>query len=145
MDLFLILILRYLKKRWWLIAWMWVLAIAFMISGNNDSFDVFIIVFAIIYPILLIIQYWRYATSKDNKLMLLERYYEIDGEKIKGIIDQDTISLIKTEHFIRVDLIRNTYLLYIAKNQFIYIPIDSFETDADREWFESEIIKRLKK
>ena len=145
MDLFLILILRYLKKRWWLIAWMWVLAIAFMISGNNDSFDVFIIVFAIIYPILLMIQYWRYATSKDNKLMLLERYYEIDGEKIKGIIDQDTISLIKTEHFIRVDLIRNTYLLYIAKNQFIYIPIDSFETDADREWFESEIIKRLKK
>ena len=145
MDLFLILILRYLKKRWWLIAWMWVLAIAFMISGNNDSFDVFIIVFAIIYPILLIIQYWRYATSKDNKLMLLERYYEIDGEKIKGIIDQDTISLIKTEHFIRVDLIRNTYLLYIAKNQFIYIPIDLFETDADREWFESEIIKRLKK
>ena len=144
-ELFSILILRYIKKRWWLFIWIWVLALILGLDGINDSFDLFFIVFAIIYPILLLIQFWRYVTSKDNKILLLERYYEIDNEKINGIIDKDTYSPIKLEHFIKADLIRETYLLYIAKNQFIYIPIDSFENDSDRLWFESEIIKKIKK
>ena len=144
-ELFSIFMIRYLKKRWWLIAWIWILAIILGFNGIDDSFEVFLIVFAVIYPILLGIQFWRYVTSKDNKLLLLERFYEIDNEKINGIIDEDTYSPIKLEHFIKVDLIRKTYLLYIAKNQFIYIPIDSFETDSDREWFENEIIKHIKK
>lgn len=97
-DLFSILILRYIKKRWWLFIWIWVLALILGLDGINDSFDVFFIVFAIIYPILLLIQFWRYVTSKDNKILLLERYYEIDNEKINGIIDKDTYSPIKLEH-----------------------------------------------
>lgn len=144
-DLFLILIFRYIKKRWWLFAWIWILAIILGADGINDSFDMFFIVFAIFFPILLVIQFWRYVISKDNKLLLLERYYEIDSEKINGIIDQDTYSPIRLNHFIKVDLIRKTYLLYVAKNQFVYIPIDSFESDSDKEWFESEIIKKIKK
>lgn len=144
-ELFSIFMIRYLKKRWWLIAWIWILAIILGFDGIGDSFEVFLIVFAVIYPILLGVQFWRYVTSKDNRLLLLERFYEIDNEKINGIIDEDTYSPIKLEHFIKVDLIRKTYLLYIAKNQFIYIPINSFETDSDREWFENEIIKQIKK
>jgi hypothetical protein len=144
-DLFLILTLRYIKKRWWLFAWIWIIAIILASDGMNDSFDMFFIAVAIIYPIWLAIQFWRYVTSKDNRLFLLERYYEIDNEKINGIIDQDTYSPIKLDHFIKVDLIRRTYLLYMAKAQFIYIPIDSFESDSDREWFENEIVKKIKK
>lgn len=144
-ELFSILILRYIKKRWWLFVWIWVLAIILGLKEQHDYFDKFFIAFAIIYPILLIIQFWRYVVSKDNKLLLLERYYEIDSEKINGIIDKDTYSPIKLEHFIKADLIRKTYLLYIAKNQFIYIPIDSFENDSDKEWFKNEIIKKIKK
>ena len=90
-------------------------------------------------------QFWRYVTSKDNKIMFLERHFEIDNEKINGIIDQGTYSPIKLEYFIKVDFIRKTYLLYNAKNQFIYIPVDSFESDSDREWFDNEIIKKIKK
>lgn len=144
-ELFSILILGYIKKRWWLFVWIWVLAIILALKEQHDYFGKFFIAFAIIYPILLIIQFWRYVVSKDNKLLLLERYYEIDTEKINGILDKDTYSPIKIEHFIKADLIRKIYLLYIAKNQFIYIPIDSFENDSDREWFENEIIKKIKK
>jgi hypothetical protein len=144
-ELFSILILRYIKKRWWLFIWIWVLALILGLDGINDTFDIFFIVFAIIYPILLLIQFWRYVTSKDNKILLLERYYKIDHEKINGIIDTDTYSPIKIEHFKKVDLIRKTYLLYIAQNQFVYIPIDSFESDSDKVWFENEIIKKIKK
>ena len=144
-ELFIILIIRYIKKRWWLLAWIWILAIILALQEQYDSFDYFFISMAIIYPIVLAIQFWRYVISKDNKLLLLERYYEIDNEKINGIIDEDTYSPIKLEHFIKVDKIKETYLLFIAKNQFIYIPINSFKNNSDREWFEKEIIKRIKK
>lgn len=144
-ELFAILIQRYLMQRWWLIAWIWILAIIVRLQDKYDYFAYFLIVFAIVFPILIAIQFWKYAKSKDNKIMLLERHYEIDTEKINGIIDQDTYSPIKLEHFIKVVMIRKTYLLYIAKSQFIYIPIDSFESESDREWFENEIIKKIKK
>jgi predicted membrane protein len=144
-EFFLILIIRHIKKQWWLFAAIWFLAIIFLVNGINDPVQMFFPVFAIIYPALIVIQFWKYVTSKDNKLLLLERYYEIDNEKINGVIDRDTYSPIKLDHFIKVDWIRNTYLLYVSKNQFIYIPVDAFESDPDREWFEKEILTRIKK
>jgi len=77
--------------------------------------------------------------------MFLERYYEIDNERINCIIDRDTYSPIKIDHFIKAELIRKTYLFYVSKNQFLYIPIDAFKNDADRVWFEKEILTRIKK
>ena len=145
-ELFLILILQYLKKRWWLFAWILILAIIMLgLDGIGDSFKIFFILFTITCPILIVIQFWMHVVSKDNKIMFLERHYEIDNEKINGIIDQDTYSPVKLDYFIKVDFIRKTYLLYIAKNQFIYIPANSFESDADREWFDNEIVKKIKK
>ena len=144
-ELFEILILRYAKQRWWLYAWIWILAIIIGLQETYDYFAYFFMVFAIVYPILVVIQFWRYVKSKDNRILFLERHYEIDSEKINGIIDQDTYSPIKLEHFIKVVMIRKTYLLYVAKSQFIYIPIDSFKSESDRVWFENEIIKKIKK
>lgn len=126
-------------------AWIWGLAIIIWLTGDYGEFERFLIGMAIIYPILIVWQLWRYANSKDNRIFLLERYYEIEKEKINGIIDGDTNSPIKIEHFIKVDLIKNTYLLFIAKNQFIYIPIDSFQTESDLNWFKSEIVSQIKK
>jgi hypothetical protein len=144
-ELFAILIMRYLKKRWWLFAWILLLGIVLILMDSHDSFSYFFIGFAIVFPVLLVIQFWRYVNSKSNRLLLLERYYEIDNDKINGIIDNDTHSTIKLDHFIKVEFIRNTYLLFIAKNQFVYIPVDSFESGDDKKWFETEIISKIKK
>jgi hypothetical protein len=144
-ELFKILMIRYVKKRWWLLLWIWVLAIILALQESYDSFTYFFIGFAVLFPILMIIYLWRYVNSDDNKLMFHERYYEIDKEKINGILDSETFSPIKIEHFIKSDLIKNIYLLYVGKDQFIYIPIDSFENEQDRNWFENEIIGQIKK
>lgn len=121
------------------------MAIIFLVNGINVPVQMFFPLFAIIYPALIVIQFWKYVTSKDNKLLLLERFYEIDNEKINGIIDRETYSPIKLDHFIKADLVRNTYLLFVSKNQFIFIPVDAFESHQDREWFEKEILPGLKK
>ena len=144
-EYFRILITRYVKRRWWLFAWILGLAIIMWLMGDFGEFEYFFTGMAVVYPILLVWQLWRYANSKDNKLFLLERYYEIEKEKINGIIDDDTSSPIKIEHFIKFDFIRNTYLLFIAKNQFIYIPVDSFQSENDLNWFTKEILTQIKK
>ena len=69
----------------------------------------------------------------------------MDNDKIITVIDEDTHSTIKIEHFIKLELISNTYLLFIAKNQFIYVPLNAFKNNEDRAWFEAEIINRIKK
>lgn len=144
-ELFGILIMRYAKKRWWLLAWIWTLTIIILMMDAQDSFTYFMIGFAVFYPVLLVIQYWRYVNSKSNKLLLSERFYEMENDKIHEILDEDTHSTIRLDHFIKVEFIRNTYLLFIAKNQFVYIPVDSFESDEDRNWFDAEIISKIKK
>jgi hypothetical protein len=65
-EFFLILIIRYLKKQWWLFAGIWFLAIIFAFDGIKDPVQMFFLVFAIIYPALVLIQFWKYVKSKDN-------------------------------------------------------------------------------
>jgi len=144
-ELFSLLTMRFIKKRWWLLAWIWILAIVLIIIDNHDSYAYFMCGLSILFPSILAIQFWRLVNSKGNKLLLYPRFYEIDNNKISGIIDEDTHSTTKLEHFIKAEFIRNTYLLFIAKNHVIYIPADSFESDDDRKWFESEIINKIKK
>ncbi len=144
-EYFIILLTRYIKSKWWLIAWIWSLAIIMWLMGDYGEFKYFFTGMALAYPILLVWQFWRYANSKDNKLFLIERYYEIEKGKINGVIDDDTSSPINMEHFIKVDFINNAYLLFLAKDQFIYIPIDAFQSENDLNWFKNEILTQIKK
>lgn len=144
-DFFMLLLIRYVKKRWWLLAWLWAMAIIMISMNMKDSFTYFFFGFCIAYPLLLVFQFWRYVNSKTNTLLLNERHYEIDNDKITTILDKDTHSTIKMEHFTKIKFMRNTYLLFITKNQFVYIPANSFESIDDRTWFDNEIISRIKK
>lgn len=132
-------------KKWWLIVSMWALTIVMWFIGDYGAFEYYFTSMAISYPFLLVWKFWRYANSKDNKLFLLERHYEMDKNKITAIIDDDINTTMKMEYFIRAYLIKNNYFLYLSKNQFIYIPIDSFQNKSDLDWFKNEILPQIKK
>jgi hypothetical protein len=140
-----ILISTYLKKKWWLMAWIWTLILILLLDRNKDSIELFLVLFLILFQIILVIQYRRYAYSNENKVFLLERYYEIDNDMINGKMEDGTSQPIKIEHFIKVIKTSKYYLLYLAKSQFIYLPVDAFSNHNDLEWFENEIIKKIKK
>jgi hypothetical protein len=144
-KLFEITLTTYLKRKWWLFAWIWVLAIILVLNNNKDSFDIFLIFFLVLFPIVLVIQFWRYAYSKQNKIFLLERYYEIETDTITGKMEDGTTQPIKIEHFIKVISSSKYYLLYIAKAQFIYVPFNSFKNITEKKWFEDEIVNKIKK
>lgn len=143
-EYFKIILSTYIRRRWYLIVLMWILALSFIMRPERDLFVIFFIVFAILYPIIIIFQYWRFANSKDNKLFLIEREYEIDENRIVGSLGDGTESTTLLEHFIKVIDLKEVYLLYLSKNQFVYIPKNSFETGEDRVWFESKVLSKIK-
>jgi hypothetical protein len=120
-EFFKILLYTSFKKRWWLFILIWLIGLYSLCKENRDSFDIFFIFFAIFYPIALVIQYWRFANSKDNKLFLLERYYNIFEDKIVGILSDGTESPIKLEHFIKVIQMKRFFCFTLLRiNLFIY-------------------------
>lgn len=143
-QFFITLLSVYLKKRWWLVIWFLLLAILFYSTENRDSGKNFFTFFFFLYPILIVFRYWQFANSKDNKVFLLERNFEITENKIIGNLSDGTVSEILVEHFVKTIEFKKSYLLYLSKIQFIYIPKDSFKNANEENWFKQNIISKIK-
>jgi hypothetical protein len=133
----------YLKKRWWLVAWIWILIIILLFSGHIGFVEITLLALILLFQIIIVGQYWFYAHSKDNRLYLLARYYEIDTAQIIEAMEDGTTSTIRNERFIKVMKTKRYYLMYVARNEYIYMPFKAFESMADREWFEKEIVNKI--
>ncbi len=139
-----LLLIRYWRRRWWY--WSLVFGVfAFLgIYGQDWVYLNSLILLVLLIPVLLYLQFRRYVNSPKNRVFLLERYFEIDTEKITGYVEGD-LSSIKWEHFYKTEFIRNHYLLHFSQGQFICMPVECFQTEADREWFENEVLAKLGK
>ncbi|UUF15889.1 MULTISPECIES: YcxB family protein [Flavobacterium] len=133
-----------LKKRWWLYSIMLILAIAILFKDNKDSSDIFMIVFGFLFPLITIFQYWRFANSKENKIILSEREHEIFNDKIISRFDETTESTIAVTNFIKVLELNDLYILYLSKGQSVFFPKRIFETPEDENWFRNEVFLKIK-
>lgn len=143
-EYFFFIIRILLKRRWWIYAFMLFLSIVILFKHNKDSSDIFIIVFGLGYPILTLFQYWRFANSKENKIIFQERQYEVFTDKIiynMGEISEGTIDV---KSFIKVFELKDLYLLYLSKGQCLYFPKRVFETPEDENWFRNEVFLKVK-
>jgi hypothetical protein len=154
-QIFLIMITTLYKK---IKIWMGVFIIGVLITINNiiinnntitirEWISIWLIIFTIIYFIARLIYIWKFTTNKENNIIFHERYYEIEHERINTIFnkDIDIQSIININYIIKIELIKENYLLYIGSDQFICIPFDAFENDLDKQRFECNIIKRIQK
>ena len=128
-----------------MLVWIWLVIFVLLFSTRISSLEYLLIAFLFLSQVFLVIQYWLYAHSKDNSIYLLPRTFEINQDQIVEWMDDETSSTIKMERFIKVMKTGKCYLLFIAKNEYIYLPFTAFESEADREWFENEIVARIKK
>jgi hypothetical protein len=131
------------KKYAWFLILAWGLALTNLFKDVLGDFDIFYIIFSIVFPIYFIFYYWRFANSKENKIFFLERYYTIDENKIVGFLSDGTESIIKSEHFIKFLEVKESFLIYISKNQFLYFPKNAFKTIEDEKYFRKTILEPL--
>ena len=144
-EFFRLILSIYLKKRWWLLAWIWILVIILLLGGSIGLIEIFLLAFILLFQVIIVGQYWFYAHSRDNRIYLMARHYEIDTDQVVEMMEDGTSSTIKTERFIKVMKTQMYFLLYVARNEYIYLPVCAFQSLADREWFENEIISKIKK
>lgn len=144
-EFFRLILSIYLKKRWWLVAWIWILIIILLFSGHIGLIEITLLTLILLFQAIIVGQYWFYAHSKDNRLYLLARYYEIGLDQVVELMEDGTTSTIRNERFIKVMKTTRYYLLYVARNEYIYLPVSAFESLADQEWFEKEIVNKIKK
>ena len=142
-DMLRILLLAYLKKKWWMLA----LVIIIGLANLNDNYatEKFFVIFAAAYPFLVLFGLWNYANSDENRNFYKPRHYEIDTEKITAYMEGGSDGTIMVNDFVKTLQVGNYYLLYLSKNQFLPIAKDSFQSDSEKAWFYSEIFLRIKK
>jgi hypothetical protein len=138
-----ILLIRYFKKRWWLLAWLWIIAISLLFIPGRDYFKTFFIVFAAIYPMLLVYRLWRFSHSKDNKIFFIRRELKITDDLIEDSLEDGTVYPMKIDYFIRHEKIKENYLLFVAKSNFLVIPKTAFEKEEDLQWFENNFLQNI--
>jgi hypothetical protein len=144
-EFFYLLLTIYFKKRWLTVAWIWLVIFILLFSTRINTIEYFLVGILCFLQIVLVLQYWLYAHSKDNQIYLLSRFLEITLDQVVEWMDDGTSSVIKTERIIRVMRTGKCYLLFIAKNEYIYLPFSAFVCEADREWFEKEVLIQIKK
>ncbi len=128
-----------------MLVWLWVMIFLLLFRTRISAMEYMLIAILCLAQVFLVAQYWLYAHSKDNRIYLLPRFFEISSEQVVEWMDDGTSSTIKTERIIRVMRTGKCYLLFIAKNEYIYLPFIAFETDADRKWFDQEFMKKIKR
>ncbi len=144
-EFFYLLLSTYIKKRWWLLVWIWAMILILLVGSTMSYIEYLVSIFLILLQIIQILQYWFYANASDNRIYLLPRYFAIDNEQITEYMNDGTSSIIKIDRIIRVMQVRKSYLLFVARNEYIYLPFDAFESPEDLEWFENEVIRKIKK
>lgn len=144
-EFFYLLLTIYFKRKWLTITWIWLVIFILLFSTRINTIEYWLVGILCFLQASVVLQYWLYAHSKDNRIYLLSRFFEITSEEVVEWMDDGTSSTIKTERIIRVMRTGKCYLLFIAKNEYIYLPFSAFETDVDRKWFDQEFMKKIKR
>lgn len=142
-EFFYLLLTIYFKKRWIMLIWIWLLIFVLLFSSRINLIQYLLVGILVVTLLILIIQYWVYAHSKYNRIYLLPRCFEITEEQIVELMDDGTSSTIKKERFIKVMRTGKCFLLFVAKNEYVYLPFAAFESEADLEWFDLEFVRKI--
>ncbi len=138
-EYFNILLTLYIKRRWWMFLWVWLLTVLVIFTQSN-LLTFIMILLSFLLPFVVTYQFWKYAKSSKNKLFLMERRYEINNKELNAYMADGSKSTVKIENFYKIKKTSKYYLMYLAKGQFIIVPVDSFKSSGDKNRFEKEIV-----
>jgi len=133
---FRIILGNYLRRRVWVPC---ILALGFLF-GIIEKDYLLIILLPILF-ISIIIYNWYYAYCKQNSIFFKDIYFELDGDFLTGYFDDGTTSKINIKNIIKLRKSKKYFLLYIAKDQYVYLPFACFKSEADLRDFEKKIIQ----
>jgi hypothetical protein len=96
-----------------------------------------------VFYLFIFLYYGYYAYCKQNAIFFKERYYELDGEFLTGFIDDGSTARVNLSNVINLIRRKEYFLLYISKDQFVYLPFDCFKSEVDVDNFEKNMAQYI--
>jgi len=127
-----------LKDQWWA----FLIALAICALGFFSWWFILVgVLGAVLFVAFWAIQFTG-VTQLDQYKMLFDKYtYEIDSRQILMKMNDKQGMQMKWENIKKVEKQNDSFILYISKGQFLYLPEKIFNSDNDLRFFES-LLKR---
>jgi hypothetical protein len=141
-DYLKIILLLRLRRSWWIFLLLIVIVLLSSSSYDRRSDFIFLIIYGVVYPGLIVLSSMRWVYSRDNRYIYLPKKLQFNSEKITSLSVQDTVfdtpttNEIANNQIIKKLKLGNFYLLYTTKSNFLVVPINVFQCEDDREQFE---------
>ncbi|WP_207535708.1 YcxB family protein [Desertivirga arenae] len=100
-------------------------------KGFLDNVDRFVLFLVISYPVYLVIYFYRFSHSKENRAVLTRRTFSITSEELSAAMEDGGSSIIKMNNFVKIYKTKEYALLYLLKNSFIYLPKSAFGSEEE--------------
>jgi len=134
-EYFKIILKLRIKRSWWLFLIITFAPLAQFLWQNGIPINWGLIIFGWTYPILVIIYLYFWATSKKNASLFQKRRITFEGEKMTIEIEDGSKSEVRYTSIQNVRTFGDSWLLYVARNQWIYVTKSAFKSDQDQQEF----------
>ncbi len=98
----------------------------------------FLALFSVIYPLIVVASIWGHAYSEQNRIFYRPRHFVVDENQIEGVINGEQQGIISKADVLRVMEVRNMFIFYISKSQLYLDPFSAFQQKEDirafRNW-----------
>ena len=137
-EYFLILIMNYLRSRWWVYIVMFILiGLVFLLRPEAAFFFVTIAAgaVAVLLPAAQVLYYWWIVSSKENASLYEDRRMAFDENWLRVHMSDGTKSELPWDRVSKARELRSNILLYISRHQFFFVDVAAFRSDHDLEAF----------
>jgi hypothetical protein len=128
------------RKSWPVYAFTIFFAVYLLNDFGKDTFSTFFVIYGMFLTPFVFLYLYFWTHSNKNKIVFVPRQLTIDNEKISTTID-GALSEIPLKYITKIIELKQYWLIYISKSQFVFVPKTVFHSESDCKEFE-ELIKR---
>ena len=131
-ELFKSLFQLYLKRRWWLIVIVFLIAGFVYFEQQNLSDAAWIVAMGLGLPVIMAAFLYYMVYYRMGKFYFLSRHLEISDEKIRGVLEDGRYDEIQYAQLKSATSGKNYFLLTARNGNLIYIPFHAFEKEKEK-------------
>ncbi len=137
---FRILLRNYFARRWWLLILDAVLLVLFVLAliYIPDALQLIHYVgvgILILFPVVYVVRFYRYAFAGNNDAFFMKRSATMDDTDLSVRFDDGDTDTIPWNQVVRVIEGQGYFLIYVSKQQFVFVPKSAFPSQAAAEEF----------
>ncbi|MGZ5244879.1 MAG: YcxB family protein [Bacteroidia bacterium] len=101
------------------------------------------LIMAFLLPLFAAARYWLFVNSSSNKSLYITKQITVNNEKLISESESGNKSIIQLSNITKIKKHKHYTLLYLDASNFIYLPVNAFQSNDEYEFSLSHISKNL--